>query len=511
MVARKAGEERTCPGETYAISLAICRTRQRNQYPKCLLCPHRSAGVMEATADDPKVAGSIFRSGGVLGRASQEINEYVIRKVGLAAAQFLRSESPASSRLMAGCDARRNSRGFTRIFCEGVNSGGLDALNLGVVPPELLAFVLGTEGGAGAALIGGGNYEESVSGVRLWRADGLPLVVGSGLETVAAIARRLRTGRSRLPGEMRSADRLADYVAHIRDFWPEPVPLTVAMDGGSGAAGGVLAAVFEGLPVQVEAARFERDPAAPFLGRRFPCKALCSSMKARIASAGAELGAAFDFPGERIAFFDEAGRRLPDDVAAALVAAELLEREEGGTVVYDLRSTAVLGARVRQCGGTAVPSPVAPPALARLVRERQAVYGADLTGVHYFGAFFGCASPVAALLVLCAHVARQDGPLSELAAAVDRFSRSGEVRLPAPSAEAARAALEAMEGEFRGAEHDMTDGVTVRFSDWWFNLRQPGQAAELRLNVEGRRERDLRRGRQTVERRVAELLAEHGA
>ena len=61
--------------------------------------------------------------------------------------------------------------------------------------------------------------------------------------------------------------------------------------------------------------------------------------------------------------------------------------------------------------------------------------------------------------------------------------------------------------EFRDAERDMIDGLTVRLNGWWFNIRQRGEAAELRLNVEGRTARDQRRGRKTIERLVAKLAS----
>jgi phosphomannomutase len=64
-----------------------------------------------------------------------------------------------------------------------------------------------------------------------------------------------------------------------------------------------------------------------------------------------------------------------------------------------------------------------------------------------------------------------------------------------------------MREEFPKAERELIDGLTVRLQDWWFNLRQHGEAAELLLNVEGRTEREQRRGRQSVERLVAKYAS----
>jgi phosphomannomutase len=506
----KAADERACPWEKHAISPAICRTRQRNQYPKCLLCPHRSAEAAASLANDPKVVMSVFRSSSVLGRVPQEINEYVIRKVGLATAQFLRSESPSGSRLVVACDLRDSSRGFARIFSEGVSRGGMETVTIGTVPPELLAFVLGTEepsSATGAAFIGGGNYADSVNGVRIWRRDATPVGLGTGLEKVAMIARRLRTGLSRVRGAMGTASPVPDYVTYVRKFAPKLGALKVAMDGGYGVGGRLLQAVLTDLPLQLATAHFEEDGRNPYLGRRFPGQALVSAMKEQVAGGRADMGAALDFTGERVVFFDERGQLLGHDVAAGLIATELLSRSPGACVTYDLRATAALRACVAQHGGTAVAGPTRSLAFAQQFRRTEALYGADWSGLHYFRDFFRFPSPVVALLLFCSHVSREQKPVSELAADLRRFSQSGEVAIPVPSAEVAQDVLAKVKDGFPTAERELIDGVTVRQQDWWFNLRQHGEAAELLLNVEGRTEREQKKGRQTVERLVAKILA----
>ncbi len=510
MSAQEASDQRTCPGEKYSISRAICRTRQRNQYPKCLLCPHRSEEAAGRTAVDPKVTTSIFRATGVLGRVPEDINEYVVRKIGLAAAQFLRAEDPAGSRLVVACDLRDNSRGFTRIFCEGANRGGIDTTNVGAVPPDLVAFALGTDGCAGGAFIGGRNYADSVNGVRLWRSNAAPVGFGSGLEKIALIARRLRTGHSRLPGEMSNADLMGDYVSYVLKFAPNLAPLTVVVDAGCGSAGRVLDAASAELPIHLVPAHFDEDGHNEFLGRRFPSAAVVSSVKSRIREARADLGAAFDFEGQRVAFFDEKGELLRHDAAAGLIGTELVARTPGAAVAYDLRASAALRERIVGRQGQALPGPTTPLAFAQHFRRSDAVYGADLTGLHYFKGFFRSPSAVISLLLFCSYVSREKQGVSELAEDLNRYSSSGEVTIPVPSGEAAQEVLEKLREEFRSAEHDMIDGLTVRQPDWWFNLRQRGDAAELRLNVEGRTARDQKKGRQTVERLISNIASSLG-
>jgi len=502
-----AAQDRQCPGERYPISLAICRTRQRNQYPKCLLCPHRDPELVGTTTSDPKVSSSIFRSTGVLGHVPREMNEYVMRKIGLAAGQLLRAEHPSGSRMVVACDLRNNSRGFTRIFCEGVNRAGMDTVNVGPSAPEVLAYVLGTDGCTGAAYVSGGDYAHDVNGVRLWRGNGQPLGLGNGLEKIRQIVRRMRTGRSRLPGETTAANPIPEYVAHMQRFGMEFSPLKMVVDGGYGVARRLLERLFVNQPVEVVAVHFNEDGQNPFLGRRFPSNSLLASMRGEVQNARADLGVALDFSAERIAFFDEKGALLPHDTAAAFIATEVLRRNDGGGVAYDLRATAALAGAISQSGGQPLPGPASPLAFAQHVADTEALYGADRTGLHYFKELFGAPSSVAALLLFCCHVCRQEKGVSALAAPLERLSRSDEIVVAAASAEDAAEALERVQEEFADSDSDRLDGLTVRTRDYWFNLRQPGGAAELRLIVEGRTSRDQRKGRQTVERILQKVFS----
>lgn len=500
-------EPRTCPGERAAISSAICRTRQRNHYPKCLLCPHHSEDGEGNVATDAKVPRSIFGALAVSGKVPAEINEYVIRKVGVAAAQFLRSEAPGGSRFVVGCDLRENSRGFLRIFCEGVNRGGMDTLNLGPVPPDMLAFVLGTEGASGAAFVGAGNQPDNVNGVRIWRGDGTPVGFGTGLEKIGLIARRLRSSRSRLPGQMLHATPLHEYTAYVRKFAPKLEDVRVVVDGGHGVAGRLLTTLTKDTPVRLTRVNFDENPHDSTLGLGFPCREMLSGMGSRVRDARARFGAAFDFSGERILFLDEKGVALRPDVAAGLIAAEMLAHAPGAPVAYDLRATAALGQRVAACKGKAVPGPVAPVAFAQHFRRTEAIYGADLSGLHYFKGFFRFPSAFVALMLMCAHLSRTSTPVSELAADLTRFEQTGEIVLPMASSEVAAAVLTRVRDDFQRGERELIDGLTVRMEGWWFNLRQPGKTPELRLNVEATDRRRIRDARREVEGMVQRATA----
>jgi len=502
---RESNETMQCPGERAAVSRAICRTRQRNHYPKCLLCRHRSEEGEGVAATDTKIATPIFRSMGVMGQVPEQINDYVMNKVGLASAQFMRSETPGGVRLVVGCDAREGSRTLTRVFCEGVAKGGMNVVNLGPVPPELAAFVLGTQKCTGAAYIGAGNRAPAVNGLRLWRGDGAPIGFGTGLEKIGLIARRLRSSRSRLPGDVKPGNAMDEYVAYVRKFAPTPSPLKLVIHAGHGTAARVLTPLLKGLPLKVTRMGYEQGGVGAHLGKRFPVPDVVAEVSAQMREDKAHLGVMLDFTGERVMFLDERARLMPPDAAAGLIAGELLARVPDATIVHDLRASRALQTLIAEQGGTAVAAPTGALGLAGQFRRADALYAADMTGLHYFKNFFRFPSPMVALLLVCAHMTRTGGVASELAAQIGDYEQSGEIAIAMPSPEAALTVLSVVRDAFPGAERELIDGVTITQDDWWFNLRRRGKSAELRLNIEASNARVLRKARQTVERTIRDV------
>jgi phosphomannomutase len=499
---RESEETMQCPGERAPVSRAICRTRQRNHYPKCLLCRHRSEEGDGVAATDAKIATPIFRSMGVVGQVPDQINDYVMNKVGLASAQFMRSETPGGVRLVVGCDAREGSRTLTRVFCAGVAKGGMNVVNLGPVPPELAAFVLGTQKCTGAAYIGAGSRGLRVNGLRLWRGDGAPIGFGTGLEKIGLIARRLRSSRSRLPGDVQPGAAMDEYVAYVRKFAPTPSPLKLVIHAGHGTAVRTLTPLLKGLPLQVTRIGHEQNEKAAHLGKRFPVPEVVTEVAAKMREVKAHLGVLMDFTGERVMFLDERARLLSPDAAAGVIAGELLARVPDATIVYDLRASRALKTLISEAGGTAVAAPTSALGLAGQFRRADALYAADMTGLHYFKNFFRFPSPMVALLLVCAHMSRTGGVLSELTAQVDAYEQSGEITIETASPEVAQIVLSVVRDAFPGTERELIDGVTITDDDWWFNLRGRGKSGELRLNVEARDSRTLRKARQSIERTI---------
>jgi phosphomannomutase len=500
MSSSDAHEARRCPGERYDIPPAICSARQANHYPKCMLCKRRTDQPDEAEASDPKITPTIFRTTSVAGRVPSEINEYTVRRVGTAAAQYLRAQPADISNMVVAYDLRESSRNFCRILCEGISVGGLRAVSVGAAAPEVLRFALGNQQFGAGAFVSGCHGPENVNGIRFYRANGAPLGFETGLDKIGLIARRLKPGRTRAAAHREMLKPMADYRSYVVKFAGRLTAQKVVVDASCGIAATFIPSVFQKLPVEIVPCHFEAGGRSALLGKRFPSAEVHGAVKQAIPSSGARFGAAIDFDGDLIAFYDETGAPLGADVAATLIAGELLNRNPGARVAYDLRFTAAFREDVHKAGGRPLECPANLIALDTAVRQKDVLYAADATGRHFFRDLFGAESPTLALLSICSLLSRKPEPLSQLAAAIRRYSHSGELNYDMPSAEAAGDAMLELREQFSGAQCAMLDGQTVRMENWWFNIRQPGAGASLKVNIEGRTGGEMRRGRMSLER-----------
>ncbi len=499
MAKAEGGDKRQCPGERYEVSVAICRARQANRYPKCLLCPHQSAPTGEGRAGDPKIKDAIFRTTCIAGRVPSEINEYVMRKIGTAAAQFLRAESRHVTSIVVGCDLRENSRSLGRLFCDGANIGGLRTVNIGAAPPEVLRFTLASRKLGAAAFISACQAAENVNGVRLYRHNGVPLTYESGLDKVGIIARQIKPVGTRAPGQRETMSPMEAYRSYVLKFASRLEPFKIVVDASSGVAGVVVPYVFEKLPVRVVGTHWGADGRSKLLGQHFPPPEVQQALRSGVIENEARLGMAVDFDGDLAVFCDERGDLLRSDVAAALIAREVLARTPGARVAYDLRFSGAMREEVLRAGGQDLRCRVDPLQLAQAMRQNEAIYGADAMGRHFFRDMFGSESPVLALLMMCSALSRSPEPVSKLAAGICRYSHSGELTYELPSDEAAEEVMEAVRHAFREANQDSLDGLTCRLQSWWFNVRHLSGSSSVRVNVEGRTPAHERRGRYMLE------------
>ena len=432
-----------------------------------------------AGGGSPAALDEVFKAYDVRGRAAPgELDEELAERIGAGFARYV--DAPAAA---LGRDCRMSSPALAEAFAEGAASWGMDVVDLGPAPTEVVYYYSGRYRAPGAVVTASHNPAQ-YNGFKLCGPGAAPIGMGSGLEEIREYARRAEAAPApRRRGRITPFDATEGYLDHLlRVVDPAGVgPLHAAADGGNGMAGLVVGRLFERLDARLSGLYLTPDGSFPNHPADPLDPANLVDLRGLVRSEGADLGVAFDGDADRAVFVDEAGVPLPGSTAAAAVSAWFLARRPGARIVHNLICSRAVAETIRAAGGEPVRTRVGHSFIKAVMAETGAVFGGEHSGHYYFRDNYGADSGMLAMLVLLTALTEADAPLSELRRGYEPYAQSGEINTEAADP---GAAVEAAAQAYAQWPQDRLDGLTVDLGDRWFNLRPSNTEPLLRLNVE---------------------------
>jgi phosphomannomutase len=432
--------------------------------------------------------GAIFKAYDVRGVYPDEFDEDAAYGIGGAFADFV------DDTVLVGRDMRTSGESMSAAFVRGVTDTGRDVIDLGLVSTDLVYFASGARDLPGAMFTASHNPPQ-YNGIKFCRHRAAPVGQDTGLDAIRAGAERGVT-KAATPGRVTHEDMLDAFADHLLNLVPADAiaPFTVAVDAANGMGGKIVPAVFERLECKVVPLYFDLDgtfpnhPADPIQPENV------RDLQAAVLREHADIGLAFDGDADRVFLIDENAEPVSGSLTTALVAKQILARNPGATIVYNVICSRVVREVIDENGGEGVRSRVGHSFIKQLMAETGAVFGGEHSGHYYFLDNFRADSGILAALYVLETMSVEGKPLSELLAPLKRYAASGEinVRVSEPAA-----VIERIAGGFRSgaprppgtdADIDRLDGLTVSYDDWWFNLRPSNTEPLLRLNVEANTE-----------------------
>ncbi|MFZ3557921.1 phosphomannomutase/phosphoglucomutase [Streptomyces sp. BH055] len=431
---------------------------------------------------------------------SQIVKAYDVRGVvpdqwdeGLAAlfgAAFVRVTG--ADAIVVGHDMRPSSPGLTGAFARGAAALGADVTEIGLCSTDQLYYASGALDLPGAMFTASHNPAQ-YNGIKMCRAGAAPVGQDTGLAEIRRLAEEWSASGApepaATPGKVTRRDTLKDYAAHLRGLVDLTAirPLKVVVDAGNGMGGHTVPTVLEGLPLDVVPMYFELDGTFPNHEANPLDPANIVDLQARVRAEGADLGLAFDGDADRCFVVDENGDPVSPSAITALVAARELARNGGsGTVIHNLITSWTVPEVVKENGGTPVRTRVGHSFIKQEMATTGAIFGGEHSAHYYFREFWNADTGMLAALHVLAALGGQDGPLSALVAAYDRYAASGEINSTVADQTDRLAAIKAAYADREGITTDELDGLTITATDWWFNVRPSNTEPLLRLNAEAR-------------------------
>ncbi|MEM8536691.1 MAG: phosphomannomutase/phosphoglucomutase [Pseudomonadota bacterium] len=430
---------------------------------------------------------SCFKAYDIRGRVDEDLDEAFARDLGVAIATVL---SVATA--VVGRDARASSPRLSDALAEGLVAAGVDVLDLGLCGTEEVYFGTDHFGAEAGIMVTASHNPIAYNGFKIVGAGAAPLTddVFQKIKAVTAAGAVEPAGDR---GTMNVADCRAAYVDRVLSFIApaELEPLKVLVNAGNGAAGPTFDAVVAGLQKRggnLTVERLHHDPDAnfpngipnPLLPENQPVTADA------VRKTGADFGVAWDGDFDRCFFFDHTGAFIPGEFVVALLAAAMLERFPGESIVHDPRVFWNTEHVVSRSGGQTCVSKTGHALVKAKMRETGAVYGGEMSAHHYFREFMYCDSGMIPWVLVAAYMSKTGRPMHDLVADMRaRFQSSGEVNFQVADT---KAAMQRVQSAFQAQTLaiDWLDGLSLETADWRLNLRASNTEPLLRLNVESR-------------------------
>ncbi|MDH2904531.1 MAG: phosphomannomutase/phosphoglucomutase [Actinomycetota bacterium] len=431
----------------------------------------------------------IFKAYDVRGTYPDQLNEDVARATGSAFATFVGGPSIVVAR-----DMRPSGPSLVSAFAEGVRRVGVEVVDIGLASTDLLYFASGYLNSPGAMFTASHNPAQ-YNGIKMCLAEAKPI----GLETGLAEIERMTNEFLAAPAQgelaaMSERDVVGAWVAHVHSFIDTTAlrPLKIVADTANGMGGYVAPLVFAGLPFEVEIMYPELDGTFPNHPADPLNPANIVDLQRRVLESGADIGLAFDGDADRVFLIDERAQGISGSTTTAMVAASLLDKNPGATILYNVICSKSVPAVIAEHGGVGVRTRVGHSYIKQTMAETNAIFGGEHSGHYYYRDNYRADSGIITAMLVLELLSNFDGPLSQLVDPFNRYAVSGEINTVVANPGATVASI-TQHLRTSGAVIDELDGLTADFGDWWFNLRPSNTEPLLRLNVEASSDEDCAR------------------
>ena len=448
---------------------------------------------------------SCFKAYDIRGQLGHELNEDIAYRIGRAYGESLQPDT-----VVVGGDVRLTSESLKQALSNGLRDAGTNVLDIGLSGTEEIYFATFHLGVDGGVEVTASHNPMDYNGMKLVGAGAKPISADNGLNTIQQLAAQNEFAAVD-PAKRGSYEAISiqdAYIDHLMGYITPAnfKPLKLVVNSGNGAAGHVIDALeaqFKAKQIPVEFIKVHHEPDGNFPhGIPNPLLPECRQDTADAVMAHhADMGIAFDGDFDRCFLFDETGGFIEGYYIVGLLAEAFLKKQPGAKIIHDPRLSWNTIDIVSQAGGVPVMSKTGHAFIKERMRAEDAIYGGEMSAHHYFRDFAYCDSGMIPWLLVAELLCVTGKSLSELVAArMAAYPASGEIKSKLTDAKAAIARVRAV-FEKDAVLVDETDGISLEFSDWRFNLRSSNTEPLVRLNVESRADVAL------MQEKTAQILA----
>jgi phosphomannomutase/phosphoglucomutase len=453
---------------------------------------------------DTSSPANIYRAYDIRGDAEQELRNHTIHKIARAIGSLCLEKN--QSKVVVGADGRHSSPRIKTALINGLLECGCDVIDIGTVTTPLLSFATHTLGPNCGVMVTGSHNTSEVNGLKI-TVDG-HVLCGADIQDLRhrAEAGDFKVGN----GGLSTLDLLPTYRERIVRDIDLGVPLTLVVDAGNAVGGLIAPSVLEALGCAVIPLHCRLDPDFP---NHDPDPSVDSNLKQlydAVIKHDADLGIALDGDADRVTVLTGKGELVRPDRLLMLLAQDVLARNPGGKIVYDIKSSSNLSTVIKEAGGVPVLSRTGHAFMREQMLDTQAPVGAEFSGHIFFNErWFGFDDGIYAAARLIEILSNSEHSLSALLAEFPDSCNTPEILVPvADTAKAQIVSRLVDKANFPHGTLNTLDGLRVDFDDGWGLVRASNTSAALTMRFEAQSDASLIRIRKQFKDQLTAIVPE---
>lgn len=423
-----------------------------------------------------------FKAYDIRGVYNRDFNGSDVYKIGFFLPDLLGAET-----ILIGHDVRESSPEILEFLCKGITDAGADVHVAGECTTPMIYWATAKFDYQASVMITASHNPAQYNGLKISRADALPVGFDSGLSELLEMAENDAIVPAAIPGTYSNFSFIQDYLDFLNNYKTDFSNLNIAVDCSNGMGSLLIRDLLGDSPHYIFE---ERDGSFPNHQPNPLEEENVADLKKLVLQNSCDIGLIFDGDADRVMFVDEKGNFIQPDMMIAILADYFSAQGLEGKAIQDIRTSKSVTEYVEEKGFEMEMWRVGRAYAALKLREINGLFGGELAGHYYFRDFYFSDSAYLTALIVLGEVSKlkkAGSSLSEKIKTISRYFGTGEMNFHIDrKAEAMNALKEAFSEKEAAVSFYDFDGYRVEFKDWWFNVRPSNTEPYLRFLAEAR-------------------------
>lgn len=440
----------------------------------------------------------IFKAYDIRGVYGEDFDDRFAYDLGLAYAFFRRQEGKSALKLAIGSDMRLSSPVLKEKLIAGLVVAGVEVTDIGLVSTPAFYFAVAKNGYDGGIMVSASHNPKEWNGFKLVRERAIPISGETGIQQIKALIAAGSLSPAAIPGLTGSKDIREEYKDYCRRYLcPDRIrSFKIVADAANSMGSEYLEWLEELLPVKLVKINFKLDGSFPAHEADPLKEENLEQLKKKVVEEKADLGIATDGDGDRIFFVDERGETINPAIIRGILAQAFLEVRPGSRIGYDVRPGKITEDLILEADGIPVMTRVGHSLIKEQMLRENIYFAGESSGHFFLNSEIGCFEiPLVMAFKVLEILSSKKEKASSVLHQYSRYFHSGEINSNVSDKEEV---IKKLAREFSDGQLSYLDGISVKYADFWFNVRGSNTENKMRLNLEATSQEIMQRERDRV-------------